>query len=120
MELELFHEVYLVWRSLTPPSEIGKGSGEPRIIDLCHKQNSGSSNQIYERNSYITIFTLSQFTRAVRDSLGKRRVAGVAQKRVALVAKKATRMLGYKDVKACQLEVIYSRPMSGCDVFVIW
>ena len=29
----------LVWRSLTPPSKIGKGSGEPRIIDLCHKQN---------------------------------------------------------------------------------
>ena len=22
-------------RSLTPPSKIGKGSGEPRIIDLC-------------------------------------------------------------------------------------
>ena len=28
--------VSLVWRSLTPPSKIGKGSGEPRIIDLCH------------------------------------------------------------------------------------
>ena len=35
---------YLVWRrSLTPPSKIGKGSGELRIIDLCHKQKSGSS-----------------------------------------------------------------------------
>ena len=45
----------LVWRSLTPPSKIGKGSGEQRIIDLCHKQNSGSSNQIFERNSYIIL-----------------------------------------------------------------
>ena len=25
----------VVWRSLTPPSKMGKGSGEPRIIDLC-------------------------------------------------------------------------------------
>ena len=48
-------EIILVWRSLTPSSKIGKGSGEPRIIDLCHKQNSGSSNQISERNSYIIL-----------------------------------------------------------------
>ena len=55
--------VYVVWRSLTPPSKIGKGSGEPRIIDLCHKQNSGSSNQISERNSYIIFTTYARCAR---------------------------------------------------------
>ena len=60
--------VLVVWSSLTPPSKIGKGSGEPRIIDLCHKQSSGSSNQVSERNSYIILFTSLQFTRAVRES----------------------------------------------------
>ena len=60
-----------VWRSLTPPSKIGKGSGEPRIIDLCHKQNSGSSNHISERNSYIIFLTSLQHTRAVREIGGK-------------------------------------------------
>ena len=99
-------QLHLVWRSLTPPSKIGKGSGEPRIIDLCHKQNSGSSNQISERNSYIIFVTSLQHTRAVRESGGKRRMAGVAEKRVALAAKEATRKIGYTDVKACQLEVI--------------
>ena len=96
---------FIVWRSLTPPSKIGKGSGEPRIIDLCHKRNSGSSNQVSERNSYIIIFTSSQFTRAVRESGGKGRMAGVAEKRAALATKEVTRKLGYEDVKVCQLEV---------------
>ena len=61
----------LVWRSLTPPSIIGKGSGEPRIIDLCHKQNSGSSNQISERNSYI-IFLRRYNIRALCAKAGER------------------------------------------------
>ena len=106
----------LVWRSLTPPSKIGKGSGEPRIIDLCHKQNSGSSNQISERNSYIIFVTSLQHTRAVRESGGKRRMAGVAEKRV---AKEATRKIGYTDVKACQLEVI-AGVVNGRDVSRFW
>ena len=81
--------VWLVWRSLTPPSKIGKGSGEPRIIDLCHKQNSGSSNQISERNSYIIFVTSLQHTRAVRESGGW--PLSVAEKRAALAAKKRLR-----------------------------
>ena len=39
----------------------------------------------------------------MRESGGKRRMAGVAEKRVALAAKEK---IGYTDVKACQLEVI--------------
>ena len=39
----------------------------------------------------------------MRESGGKRRMAGVAKKRVALAAKEK---IGYTDVKACQLEVI--------------
>ena len=109
----------VVWRSLTPPSKIGKGSGEPRIIDLCHKQNSGSSNQISERNSYIIFVTSLQHTRAVRESGGKRRMASVAEKRVALATKEATRKIGYTDVKACQLEVIVGL-VSGRDVSRFW
>ena len=46
----------------------------------------------------------------MRERGRKGRMAGVAEKRAALVAKEATRKLGYTDVKACQLEVIYSRP----------
>ena len=61
----------VVWRSLTPPSKIGKGSGEPRIIDLCHKQNSGSSNQISERNSYIILLRRYNI-RALRAKAGER------------------------------------------------
>ena len=38
--------VCVVWHSLTPPSKIGKGSGEPCIIDLCHKKISGCSSYI--------------------------------------------------------------------------
>ena len=41
----------------------------------------------------------------MRESGGKRWMAGVAEKRVALAAKEATRKIGYTDVKACQLEV---------------
>ena len=110
---------HLVWRSLTPPSKIGKGSGKPRIIDLCHKQNSGSSNQISERNSYIIFITSLQHTRAVRESGGKRRMAGVAEKRVALAAKETTRKIGYTDVKACQLDVI-AGVVNGRDVSRFW
>ena len=106
----------VVWRSLTPPSKIGKGSG---VTDLCHKQNSGISNQISERNSYIIFVTSLQHTRAVRESGGKRRMAGVAEKRVALAAKEATRKIGLTDVKACQLEVI-AGPVSGRDVSRFW
>ena len=58
----------VVWRSLTPPSKIGKGSGEPRIIDLCHKQNSGSSNQISKRNSYIILcYVITIYARCARE-----------------------------------------------------
>ena len=46
----------------------------------------------------------------MRESGGKIWVVGVAEKRVALAGKEATRKLGYEDVKACQLEVIHSRP----------
>ena len=50
----------VVWRA--HPQKSGRGeSGEPRIIDLCHKQNSGSSNQISERNSYIINFLLRRY-----------------------------------------------------------
>ena len=51
---------YIVWRSLTPPSKIGKGSGEPRIIDLCNKQNCSSTNQISKRHSgyFIPVMSL--------------------------------------------------------------
>ena len=42
-------------------------------------------------------------------------MAGVAEKKAALAAKEATRKLGYKDVKACQLEVIAGL-VSGQDV----
>ena len=45
----------------------------------------------------------------VCKSRGKRLVVGVAEKRVALVAKDTVQKLGYEDVKACQLEVI-----AGC------
>ena len=55
----------------------------------------------------------------MRESRGKRRMAGVAEKRVALAAKKATRKLGYADVKACQLEVIAGL-VSGRDVSQFW
>ena len=41
--------------SLVPPSKIGTGSGELRIIDLCHKPNIGSTNHISERNSYLIV-----------------------------------------------------------------
>ena len=78
----------LVWRSLTPPSKIGKGSGEPRIIDLCHKQNSGSSNQISERNSYI-IPLRHYHLRALCARAGGRDGASVAENRAALGAKEA-------------------------------
>ena len=57
----------VLWRSLTPPSKIRKGSVEPCIIDLCHKQNSGSSNQIYERNSYIIFVTSLQHARNMAE-----------------------------------------------------
>ena len=40
----------------------------------------------------------------MRKNGGKRRMAGVAEKRAALAAKEATRKLGYKYVKTCQLE----------------
>ena len=40
----------------------------------------------------------------MRESGGKRRMAGVADKRATLAAKEATRKLGYKYVKACQLD----------------
>ena len=46
-------------------------------------------------------------------------MAGAA-KRVTLAAKESyTWMLGYEDVKACQLEFIAGL-VSGQDVFVIW
>ena len=57
----------------------------------------------------VILTSLFKFTRAVRESGGKKRMAGV-------VAKEATQKLGYEDVKACQLEVI----AGGRDVFVIW
>ena len=41
----------------------------------------------------------------MRESGGKRRMAGVAEKRAALAAKETTRKIGYTNVKACQLEV---------------
>ena len=75
----------------SPASKIWKRSCEPRIIDLCHKQNSGSSNQISKRNSYTIFIASLQHTRAVRKSGGKRRMVGVAEKRATLAAKEATR-----------------------------
>ena len=51
----------------------------------------------------------------MRESGGKRRMAGVAQKRAALAAREATRKIGYTDVKACQLEIIADL-VSGRDV----
>ena len=35
----------LIWRSLTPPSKIGKGSGEQRTIDLC-RWNAAVNNRL--------------------------------------------------------------------------
>ena len=93
----------LVWRSLTSPSKIaiGKGSGEPRIIDLCHKQNSGSSNQISERNSYIAIcYVIAIYARCARKR-GKEEDGWLAKKRITFAAKEATWKLGYEDVRAC-------------------
>ena len=46
-------------------------------------------------------------------------MAGVAEKRVALVAKEDTQKLGYEDMKACQLEIIAGL-VSGRDAFVTW
>ena len=83
----------------TLPSKIGKGSGEPRITDLCHKRNSGNYNQLPDQ--LTSLFVTS---RAVRESGRKRRMAGVAEKRVALAVKEATGKLGCEDVKACQLD----------------
>ena len=54
----------------------------------------------------------------MRESGGKRRMASVAEKRVALATKEATRKIGYTDVKACQLEVIAGL-VSGRDVSAI-
>ena len=71
----------VVWRSLTPPSKIGKGSGEPRIIDLCHKQNSGSSNQISERNSYIILLRHYHLRALCARAGGKTDTASVAENR---------------------------------------
>ena len=72
------------------------------IIDLCHKHNSDSSNQISERNFFVTSL---QITRTVRESRGKRSMASTA-KRVTLAAEEAARKLGFEDAKVCQLEVI--------------
>ena len=55
----------------------------------------------------------------MRESGGKRRMAGVAEKRVALAAKETTRKIGYTDVKACQLEVI-AGVVNGRDVSRFW
>ena len=93
----------LVWRSLTPPSKIGKGSGEPRIIDLCHKPNIGSPNQISERNSYLIVYyVISTLSALCVIAL----LAGMVaeEKRAALADKKAMHKLGYNDMKACQLQ----------------
>ena len=42
----------------------------------------------------------------MRESGGKRQIAGIAEKRAALAAKEVMRKLGYEDVKACLVEVI--------------
>ena len=55
----------------------------------------------------------------MRESGGKIRMAGVAEKRAALATKEATRKIGYTDVKACQLEVIAGL-VSGRDVSRFW
>ena len=55
----------------------------------------------------------------MRESGGKRQMAGVADKRAALAAKGATRKIGYTDVKACQLEVI-AGVVNGRDVSRFW
>ena len=47
-------------------------------------------------------YVIPIYTRCAR----KQRMAGGAEKRVALAGKEVTRKLGYEDVKACQLEVI--------------
>ena len=98
----------VVWSSLNLPSKIRKGSGDPCIciIDLCHKQKSGSCSRFL--NVVLTpLFVMKlQFMHAVHESGGKRRMAGVAEKRVALAVKEDTWKLGYQDVKACQLEFI--------------
>ena len=66
----------------------------------------------------IILTTSSQFTCAVQESREKRRMAGIAEKRVALVAKEVMQKSGYEDVKACHLEFM-SRPFSSRDLFVI-
>ena len=58
-----------VWRSLTPPSKIGKGSGE-HVID----SYSCSSNQFSVRSSYFIVSL--KITCVVGESRGKRRKAG--------------------------------------------
>ena len=54
----------------------------------------------------------------MRESGGKRRMAGVAEKRAALAAKEATRKIGYTDVKACQL--VIAGAVNGRDVSRFW